>query len=167
MREAKSVRLRGHHILCAMNFAGEGYSPEFVENMRQIVERLRRGEEAEVVVGCDDICAVCPHMREGKCAKDEGAEERARLRDEAVLSFFGLEPGERVVVRDLWRRVGRADFEALCQECEWFDLCRRVFAIREGRGEGFTSLRRGLVEPAIDGLPDINLTKDGVEGDGL
>lgn len=105
MSGRKPIRLRGHHIVCTLNFVGEGYSPEFVGNMERIVERLRGGEEAE---------------------------ERARRRDEAVLSFFGLKPGKRVVVRELWLRVGKADLEALCRGCEWFGLCSRVFAQREG-----------------------------------
>jgi len=51
------VRLRAHHLLCILTFAGKGYSPAFVANMAGVVARIGAGEPIEVVAGPDDICA--------------------------------------------------------------------------------------------------------------
>ena len=51
------VRLRPHHLLCILTFAGEGYSPSFVANFAAIAARIGAGETIELVAGPDDICA--------------------------------------------------------------------------------------------------------------
>ena len=54
-----TIRLRPHHLLCMLTFAGNGYTPAFVANFQQVASRIATGDEAiEVVEGPDDICSA-------------------------------------------------------------------------------------------------------------
>ena len=58
--------LRGHHLLCVHGFKGMGYSPSFVEKMKEIVADIRNPEkdfDIKVVAGFDEACLACPHIR--------------------------------------------------------------------------------------------------------
>ena len=72
-----SVVLRVHHLLCLHGFRGFGYSPEFVSNMQLVRDGLASSPdvEVEVTTSPDDICSACPHLQEGKCARDGGDSE--------------------------------------------------------------------------------------------
>ena len=87
------IRLRPHHGMCLLNFRGMGYSPEFTEKMTAVSELLRREPETAVSVsdGADDLCAVCPHCVDGKCASDNPA-----VFDRRVAEAAGMHPGDVV-----------------------------------------------------------------------
>ena len=65
------MRLRAHHLICLHFFKGEGYTPEYVENLRFIVGRAKARERIEVVMGADDVCKPCPFLKDGICEKGE------------------------------------------------------------------------------------------------
>jgi hypothetical protein len=120
------VRLRAHHLLCILTFAGEGYSPAFVANMAGIVARIGAGEPIEVVVGPDDICAPLAGSGDAHCHAPAELE-----RDSEALRAF---PGRRPLVLD---RTGiaalRAQFAAgtirgACASCSWFARCTEIAA---------------------------------------
>src|SRR4051794_14584578 len=54
---AMTVRLRPHHLLCLLTYVGEGYSPDFVDNLDYVSRKLLQGEDVLLVDGPDDICA--------------------------------------------------------------------------------------------------------------
>uniref|UniRef100_A0A7C4WD24 DUF1284 domain-containing protein n=1 Tax=Geoglobus ahangari TaxID=113653 RepID=A0A7C4WD24_9EURY len=66
------MKLRGHHLICLNFFKGEGYSKEFVEN----IERILKEREIEVVIGADDVCSKCPHLKSGSCNYKENSRKR-------------------------------------------------------------------------------------------
>lgn len=103
----ETVRLRPHHLLCIRSFEGRGYSPEFVENMRGVVESLESGARVEVGRGRDDICKACRET----CAVS--AEEM----DEAVL-----EAVEEPSVEGVMGLTGR-EIREICSGCRWFATC--------------------------------------------
>ncbi len=61
------IKLRGHHLVCLHFFKGEGYNPEYIENLREILRRAEAGEEIEVSSGVDDVCRMCPNLKGEIC----------------------------------------------------------------------------------------------------
>ena len=64
----RTIKLRGHHLVCLHFFRGEGYSAEYVENLTRILERVEAGAEIGVSAEADDVCGVCPSLKGGKCS---------------------------------------------------------------------------------------------------
>lgn len=56
--------LRPHHLLCTQGYSGKGYNDSFVENMNQLIQKLRSSEPVTIHLVCstDDLCRSCPHM---------------------------------------------------------------------------------------------------------
>ena len=139
------LRLRPHHFLCIQNYRGHGYSPAFDEKMKSVIASLRRpsGAWIRIVHGSDDLCAACPHCRNGVC--DSAAPERF---DALVLAHAGFKEGDTIV----WKLPGgqdppsaddesydqirtdpygipimcRALLDACCPGCSWKDLCTEI-----------------------------------------
>ena len=139
------LRLRSHHFLCIQNYRGHGYSPAFDEKMKSVIASLRRpsGAWIRIVHGSDDLCAACPHCRNGVC--DSAAPERF---DALVLAHAGFKEGDTIV----WKLPGgqdppsaddesydqirtdpygipimcRALLDACCPGCSWRDLCTEI-----------------------------------------
>ncbi len=116
------LRIRGHHLLCLQFFEGKGYSERFVNNMKNVVKRLRRGERIKIVRGKDDICSFCPHLNNGECTLDE----KVYKKDKSVLKLFHLNSGDIVSwdrVVDIFKSLSKKDFLNICKECLWKDIC--------------------------------------------
>ena len=52
-----TIRLRAHHLLCLLTWAGKGYSPAFTAGFTVIATRIAAGEAVVLVDGPDDVCA--------------------------------------------------------------------------------------------------------------
>lgn len=121
------VRLRGHHLICLHFFRGEGYTPEFVRNLRGVMARLGDGDGAGVVVeGADDVCRACGYLVDGLCANEVSGEEKIRRLDALALDLLGLAPGDGFSFATLaeglapvlggWRA-------SACRGCTWESAC--------------------------------------------
>ncbi|MEW6727507.1 MAG: DUF1284 domain-containing protein, partial [Bacillota bacterium] len=123
---AEPVVLRAHHLLCAGEFRGLGYTPVFVANFARVLAGLagRPAARVRLTDGTDVICAACPWLVEGSCVRDGGGEAAVSRLDGLVLARLGLEPGATLT----WARLrGLADERAdrawrmkVCRECSWF-----------------------------------------------
>ena len=80
------IRLRPHHLLCMLTYAGRGYTPRFTSGMDDLIHRLGQGEEILLIEGPDDIClpwideaAEGADIREPHCheARITGRDQRA------------------------------------------------------------------------------------------
>ncbi len=40
-----TIKIRPHHLLCLLTYAGEGYNDAFIDNFNKIVHRLKLGED--------------------------------------------------------------------------------------------------------------------------
>lgn len=127
-----TVRLRPHHLLCLLTYAGKGYSPTFVANYDAIADRLRGGEALEVVAGPDDICAPLLDDPEAHCRRDSVA-ERDRLAAGDVGALLGLtvRTGLRLELDAKRLEAMRKAFSAgltraACAGCEWHELCTAI-----------------------------------------
>ncbi|MGQ0665578.1 MAG: DUF1284 domain-containing protein [Nitrospiraceae bacterium] len=128
-----SIRLRGHTLLCLQGFRGEGYSPEFVENMAALHQTLTNHPESwvEVVASPDAVCAACPHQHPSGCVLNGARSEEEMIdQDHVVLQRLGLKVGSRIRWQDIleWIRnsVSGDDLPSICGNCRWLPLgyCR-------------------------------------------
>ncbi len=123
------LRIRGHHLLCALGFRGRGYSEAFVANMDRIVRRMRERPRGTLVVldSADSICAACPHLRADGACRNKKASARIRVKDRAILRRMGLKPGTTISAASAYERVRQAITPALltgklCAKCRWKSL---------------------------------------------
>jgi hypothetical protein len=128
-RPAEPLRIRGHHLLCALGFRGRGYSPEFVANMRRIVSRMRQRTRSKLVLldSADSICAACPNLRADGACRNKKSAARVGAKDRRILRRLDLRPGVEITVAAAYRRVREAITpglltEKLCAKCRWRSL---------------------------------------------
>lgn len=126
-----SIRLRTHHLLCILTFAGEGYSSAFVANLAAVVARIGAGEPVELIDGPDDICAPLEGSADTHCH-----EPSVRRRDrEALRALAVAEPplsGARPLVLDraaiatLRDQFAAGTIRGACTGCRWSALCTEI-----------------------------------------
>jgi hypothetical protein len=129
-----TLRLRPHHLLCLLTYAGKGYSPAFTANYDVIARRIAQGEDIVIVAGPDDICAPLLNEEEPHCLR-ESINERDRLaaQDLGDLLTGPIEAGWKIVLdAGLLLRM-RDAFSAgsvrkACDGCEWHTLCSSIAA---------------------------------------
>jgi len=130
----KHIKLRGHHLICLHFFRGEGYNPEFVDNLRTALKRIEAGEGAKVVEGPDDVCRMCPYLKESLCAYGEGAEKEIGEMDIAALKLLGMRSGDKVDWRDIREKIPGIFGEwsgKYCAVCDWMQVCKTDIAFRD------------------------------------
>jgi hypothetical protein len=129
------VRLRPHHVLCALGFEGRGYSDGFTANMAAIVDgRLRApgGGATEIVItaAADAICAPCPKRRGAGCVE----QPKIDALDARHGAALGLAPGDRLTWAEaldrVRARVRPGDLARLCAGCSWLagGMCEDALA---------------------------------------
>lgn len=136
-----SIVLRGHHLLCVHGFRGMGYSPGFVEKMRDIVSQIRDEQKdfpVTVVAALDDACSACPNKGEIICKASEGSNDHVLFLDNNVIQAIGLTPGTTYQKSDLVQltaeRIKPNDLDDLCKGCSWlsYGVCKEgISQLRE------------------------------------
>jgi hypothetical protein len=130
-----TLRLRPHHLLCLLTYAGEGYSDAFIANFNTVIHRLRRGEDVLIVSGPDDICVPLLDLDEGRephCLR-KSVSERDRIAANTVSRFVGyrIVVGEKIILDlEFLHRMRRAftsgQTRQACIGCEWSELCSSI-----------------------------------------
>jgi hypothetical protein len=129
-----TIRLRPHHLLCLLTYAGKGYSAAFTANYDVIATRIAGGEDIEIIAGPDDICTPLLGDVEAHCHRDSVIErDRLALRDVGELLNAQLAPGQRLALDPALLRHMREGFSAgrtrqACTGCEWHGLCTSISA---------------------------------------
>ncbi|MDE0589288.1 DUF1284 domain-containing protein [Halocynthiibacter sp. C4] len=132
---SEPIKFRPHHFLCSLGFQGKGYSPEFTQNMYEIVvERLRaKGGDEEVIqtVGLsDDICGPCPKRRGRLCTE----QSKIKSLDRAHAAALKLKPNEQLTWGEAKARikanVPSGHLSEICKGCQWLEygLCETALA---------------------------------------
>jgi hypothetical protein len=126
------ITLRGHHLLCFLNYSGNGYTPQFVANFNELCARLSAGEPARLTWQPDSICH--PMLGHPSCHCHQ---PRIRVRD--FLGFLSTSLTLRrwcfppriltFSAADVQRlrgafRLGAT--RAACVGCEWFGHCSQT-----------------------------------------
>lgn len=133
------MQLRVHHLLCSALYVGKGYSEEFCENMKEIVQRLwncaaqgqeqdgKLQEEIMLVIEPDSICQKCPNLTKEGCSLDDN---HVVSKDAALAQKLGLEINKHYEILQLMehtaKNLSKEIFETSCHNCEWYKmgLCR-------------------------------------------
>ncbi|GLQ56275.1 DUF1284 domain-containing protein [Devosia nitrariae] len=128
------VRLRPHHLLCVLTYAGKGYGPAFTANYDGVVRLLAAGADVEIVSGPDDICVPLLAGADPHCLR-ASVDERDALAAIGVGQALGVSvaPGARLrlpaeTVDKLRRRFAAREVRQACTGCEWSALCDRIAA---------------------------------------
>jgi hypothetical protein len=141
------VRLRPHHLLCMLTYAGKGYSEAFTAGFDAIVARLSRGAPVQVVDGPDDICAPLRHDATAHCQSDSvrqrdqraAADLHALLQRPVAAGTLLTLDGPSLVA---WRQAfAQGRTRAACAGCEWQSLCSAIAA--DGFGAARLQVIRG------------------------
>jgi hypothetical protein len=124
------INLRPHHLFCVLGFRGKGYNPDFTENMGRISDVVKNDHRLPITVtfGPDDICALCPHLKDEKCSWGEAGEEVVQEHDMALVHAFGLKKGKQITVAELFSTLEsspsvREVVLSKCSSCPWKDDC--------------------------------------------
>lgn len=131
-KQAMTVSLRAHHLICILTFLGKGYTATFVANYNRIVRRLNAGEPVRLVSGPDDLCR--PMLAEASC---HCRNESVCLRDDQAIADVGkvlgveLDGAEKLIldagrVTELRRAFASGSIRTACSGCEWHSLCTQI-----------------------------------------
>jgi len=122
------LKLRGHHLICLHFFQGEGYSPNFVEQLNDVMRRARAGEPIVVVQGSDSVCIHCPHLSGTICRSTGTSDSEIREMDENALDLLAVKAGALVLWEEIERKIFAvfpAWYRSYCGACEWRSACER------------------------------------------
>jgi uncharacterized protein len=131
----KPIRIRGHHLLCMINWKGVGYTPAFTENYNHIIAQLKTGAVTlEIVRGKDDICApLTPQNYDGYHCDDEEVLDRDvhALRDINIQLGLDLSIGSQFTLSAQYLSDLRARFQSnhvrtACTGCSWHGFCTNI-----------------------------------------
>lgn len=128
------MRLRGHHLICLHFFRGEGYSPDFVTNLFDLLKKAEKGEEIEVSDSADEVCIRCPHLENGICHYQEGFEKVIKEMDLKAFKLLKIEKGTMVKwreIRGILPQIFRDWTDHYCFDCDWESTCQNSPLWRE------------------------------------
>ncbi len=136
MNEAQVVRLRGHHLLCMLTWAGTGYSPAFTAKFDDSINALKQGVPVEVVLGPDDMCQTLdPDTTPDYHCDLPRNFDRDAMSLAAISEHLGLELkiGSRFTVDEALLTRMRlhyksGDIRPACTTCQWRDFCTDIAA---------------------------------------
>jgi uncharacterized protein len=142
-----TTRLRPHHLLCMLTFAGKGYTPAFVKNFEEVVRRISTGHETvEIVEGPDDVCAPLLAESDRHCNSVNVA-VRDRHAAEAISNLLRrpIQPKEQVfldqeILCTLREAFAAGSIRRACIDCQWAPLCD---VIAQNRFTGTQLLNEG------------------------
>lgn len=123
-----TIKLRGHHLICPHFFKGEGYNPEFIANLGEILKRVGSGEEIKIHSGADDVCKKCPYLKKGMCFYDKDIEAEIREMDRLALRLLKLKTKESVKwvdIRDKIPEILPVWARKYCKNCSWRKVCEK------------------------------------------
>jgi len=128
------IKLRGHHLICLHFYTGEGYGPEFIDNLCRIRRRAKAGEWIEVACGPDDICTLCPYLKAGKCIYNGDADMEIMEMDQAAVGLLKVITGERVHWQNLKKNIPEIFgiwSKKYCKGCDWLKACEKETQFKE------------------------------------
>lgn len=127
-----TVRLRGHHLLCLLTYAGKGYSPAFTAGFTRIAARIAGGETIQIVDGPDDVCAPMLDDPTAHCGNPGVTlRDAASVRDVGDLLGRTIRTGDRLRLDAATIARMRAAFHqgrirSACIRCDWAALCSDI-----------------------------------------
>lgn len=130
-------KLRGHHLFCLLGYRGMGYSEEYVKNMTELHQTLRKNPHTyiQLVKAPDHLCEKYPNSGKYHC-QDPHIYER----DEAILEKIGLQIGQILQWSDIETAIRKhavpSDIQVVCETCSWrsYGVCEEgIQELHEGK----------------------------------
>lgn len=127
------VRLRPHHLLCMLTYAGKGYSPEFIANFDRVTSLVASGTETiQITFAPDDICS--PLLTDPAChCRNQNVLDRDHLASTALSALLQTPIAENATVALTTDRLDhmRHAFQSgsirkACEGCQWVPLCDSI-----------------------------------------
>lgn len=108
--------------MCTQGYSGKGYSNDFVENMDQVVERLRSEDATNIEIVCstDDLCVHCPNMLGVNQCKDD---YKVKEYDRKVMEYFELEEKSYIyqeLIQMIDKKMTVEMMDDICGNCSWY-----------------------------------------------
>lgn len=129
------IKLRPHHLLCTQSYQGKGYSKEFVENMDDIVKKLRSEEEKEVTItfSTDDICAYCPCMSGIDLCSSQ---EKVKSFDKKAVEYFAIKEKTYIykdIIQKIDNQITPEIMDDICKDCKWYynSFCKEIILAKK------------------------------------
>jgi uncharacterized protein len=125
------VRLRGHHFLCILTYKGAGYSEPFIANMDARVQAIAAGQDVQLVIGPDDICAGFTEKCRQTVDHDCKAADTLRLDQLAIEAVSNIlqrdlshaTPLTAIDIVTLRKAYTKGTIRAACTDCSWKSFC--------------------------------------------
>lgn len=127
--------LRGHHLICLHFFNGEGYDPDFIENLHDVLKKAEY-EDVSIPPEADDVCNKCPHLKEERCRYKEEADKEIKEMDEKALDLLKASKDTKVKWQEIRNRIPgifEAWYKAYCNACGWKRACEKNASYRRLR----------------------------------
>lgn len=115
------LSLRPHHLMCINAYNNKGYNDEFVENMNNIVETIKKDKCSmiKIKVGVDNVCEKCPNRTHDRCVTYKSV----KALDEKVMIVLGIKEAiytyEQLLLK-LKENLNEKVIESLCSNCSWY-----------------------------------------------
>lgn len=126
----RPLRLRPHHFLCMLTYAGKGYTPRFVRGYDRVIAEMQRGRPVELIAGADDICAGLAGSRQrAHChSKDVKIRDAHTLREFRArrLALKPTAPITKARLQRLRKAYAENRIRGACAGCSWKRLCDSV-----------------------------------------
>ncbi|MBN1232615.1 MAG: DUF1284 domain-containing protein [Candidatus Coatesbacteria bacterium] len=127
-----SIKLRPHHILCLHGFKGLGYSEDFIKQMQEISDKIKRERHVKIsfIFDLDILCHSCTEDNRKACLQQNSLSRlidkrlkkklKGLLRRETSLTFF---------LEKLYKTISARKMDYICRGCEWkkFGYCREGY----------------------------------------
>ncbi|AVX02616.1 hypothetical protein MXMO3_00068 [Maritalea myrionectae] len=128
------IRIRGHHLLCALTFAGRGYSRQFERDFQAIAKRMRANEMMQIIDRPDEICQSVKDCDGSHCFEPRIDQRDAlALADISELLGRELKVGDTLAPADIFTDDTRKAFRDNhirrgCFDCQWRGFCDQIAA---------------------------------------
>ncbi len=122
------IKLRGHHLICLHFFSGEGFSDEFVNNLKDLRKRLTEGETINTGNQADDVCKVCGYLRNEKCLYNENADIEIVNMDKTAVTLLEVEQAANIKWQEINAKlpsIFKTWYMKYCIDCDWLDICKK------------------------------------------
>jgi len=122
------IRLRGHHLICLHFFSGEGFTPEYIATLSEIIKKAEAGQTVSVCSGPDDVCNKCSYLDAATCLYTQDADAETRAMDQVALKLLNTKTGEETKWRDMKEKVPgifAVWSGQYCNGCDWKPVCEK------------------------------------------
>ena len=129
----KTIKIRGHHLLCIPRFYSGGYDKKFAENMKEICLEIRKNPNTKIklVMGKpDNLCIKCPNLDNKKCILSPEISKWVIMEDKKVIKYLKLKENSIYKAKDIFNlsmeKVNPHTIKEICRKCIWLDNCLKV-----------------------------------------